>query len=204
MNRIIPYFSTFFLICAVLIPGVLWSDAYYVSPSGNDRNPGTLTEPWRSLSKANHEARPGDTIFIRAGIYHEDINPVRSGSAGDPIVFMGYPGEEAEIQGAGKRDDEAVVALGYPGSSSGWGSRAYVIIRDLVIATENARYGVAIYGSESEHIEIRNCRLIYRGQIPPRSQGILLGQARYTLIENNEIVNEWNLGIITTGTPRSR
>lgn len=43
---------------------------------------------------------PGDTVFVKAGIYRERVAPPRSGEAGKPIVFMGEPGQHVFIRGS--------------------------------------------------------------------------------------------------------
>ena len=43
--------------------------SYYVATDGSDNNPGTLEKPFASLMKAQESADPGDTVFIRGGIY---------------------------------------------------------------------------------------------------------------------------------------
>ncbi|MFC1765376.1 ankyrin repeat domain-containing protein, partial [Planctomycetota bacterium] len=47
----------------------LYINAYYVSPDGNDSNPGTIDNPFSSIQEAISVAGPGDTIFVRAGTY---------------------------------------------------------------------------------------------------------------------------------------
>lgn len=40
---------------------------YYVSPSGDDSNPGTIQSPWRTIQHAADSVNPGDTVQVRAG-----------------------------------------------------------------------------------------------------------------------------------------
>ena len=53
---------------------------YYVSPTGNDSNLGTLTDPFASITKAQASASSGDTVYLRGGTYknftiaNSDIN----------------------------------------------------------------------------------------------------------------------------------
>lgn len=42
---------------------------YYVSPSGNDKNPGTETQPWQTIQKAADTLVAGDTVYIKEGFY---------------------------------------------------------------------------------------------------------------------------------------
>lgn len=46
---------------------------YYVSLSGNDANPGTQQQPWRSIQKAADTALAGDTVFVHEGSYKEVV-----------------------------------------------------------------------------------------------------------------------------------
>ncbi len=46
---------------------------YYVSPSGLDSNPGTFTQPWRTISKAARTVKAGDVVYIRGGTYVEAV-----------------------------------------------------------------------------------------------------------------------------------
>ncbi len=77
---------------------------YYVSPAGNDANNGSLAAPWRTIQKAANVVNPGDTVYVRAGVYgpYNNGNDVavftRSGTASAPITFKNYPGEAPVIE----------------------------------------------------------------------------------------------------------
>ena len=60
---------------------------YYVSTSGSDSNPGTLTAPWRTVSHAASAAGAGATVLIEAGSYAEDVKLTVSGAPGSPITL---------------------------------------------------------------------------------------------------------------------
>ena len=75
--------------------------AFYVSLSGSDSNPGTITLPWRTIQHAADQALPGDTIYIRGGVYHEAVFTSNGGTEGNPIRFRAYPGEAPVIDGEG-------------------------------------------------------------------------------------------------------
>lgn len=73
---------------------------FYVSPSGDDANPGTEDLPWRSLSYAMERLSAGDLLNLRVGIYHEhDLRVGLRGTSGAPITIRSYPGERATIDG---------------------------------------------------------------------------------------------------------
>jgi len=79
---------------------IVGRDEYYVATDGNDNNPGTIEQPFRTVQKAADIAQPGDTIYIRTGTYRETIIPASSGNSFAPITFKAYPGEKAVISGA--------------------------------------------------------------------------------------------------------
>lgn len=72
---------------------------YYVSPSGNDLAtcPGTLAEPFRTITYASRRVVAGDTVHIRAGTYREVVRPQSSGTADAPITFKPYENEKVVI-----------------------------------------------------------------------------------------------------------
>jgi parallel beta-helix repeat protein len=61
---------------------------YYVSPQGNDSNPGTKESPFKTIQKAASAAYAGDVTLIQAGIYYEDVKPLRSGKPGKYITYQ--------------------------------------------------------------------------------------------------------------------
>jgi len=81
------------------LPVILKGKSYYVSITGNDNSPGTYIQPWRSFHKAAQIIGPGETLYIRGGIYHEQLIIEKSGFAGQPIRIMAYPGETPVIDG---------------------------------------------------------------------------------------------------------
>lgn len=107
----------YFIINLFLFPFVAHAGSFYVSPQGSDSNAGSLTQPWRTLSFAQSRLNPGDTLFLRGGIYSERVHFSRSGLAGSPITYEGFSGETAIIHSgspafltAGNNDWELVNA----------------------------------------------------------------------------------------------
>jgi alpha-L-arabinofuranosidase len=74
---------------------------YHVSINGDDKNDGSLSKPFRTISAAANAAMPGDVITVHAGVYREQITPPRGGnSEKEPIVYKSAKGEKVEIKGS--------------------------------------------------------------------------------------------------------
>jgi hypothetical protein len=76
---------------------------WYVSPDGLHNNPGTINAPM-SLAKALSEtspAAPGDTIWLRGGVYNGAFVSYLRGTPTSPIVVRQFPGERATIDSNG-------------------------------------------------------------------------------------------------------
>jgi hypothetical protein len=64
------------------------AQTFYVSPAGNDANPGTETAPWKTIGKAASMLAAGDTAVIMDGTYTEpEIVFRNSGTATRPITL---------------------------------------------------------------------------------------------------------------------
>src|SRR5262249_31201287 len=77
--------------------GPVAAGASYVSPSGSDSNPGTLSQPFRTVQQGLSVLAPGKTLYLGAGTYVEGIllfNPT-AGTADQRITIAGYPGDAA-------------------------------------------------------------------------------------------------------------
>jgi hypothetical protein len=91
---------------------------YYVSTTGSDSNGGSIASPFGSLQHAHDLAQPGDTIYLRGGVYRltEGINLTNDGTSSNPITVANYPGEAPVLDGSGMSSGD------YYGSNSagGW------------------------------------------------------------------------------------
>ncbi len=88
-------------------------NAFYVSPTGSDSNPGTLASPWQTIQHAANTAQAGDTVYVLAGVYNESVNIAVSGSAAaGPVTFESYPGQTAVVDGTGLTPSASATAQG--------------------------------------------------------------------------------------------
>ena len=119
------------------------SAEYYVANQAacNDSWEGTETKPWCTIQKAAIFADPGDTVYVKAGNYPENVLIETSGSvSGGYIEFRNY--------------DRDVVSLN-PGSFTAW-SKSHIILRGFKIKNPPPeRPGIEFSGNGS-YVEIRN------------------------------------------------
>lgn len=72
-----------------LIAGNSLGATYYVATTGNDSNPGTESNPWRTIQKAANTVAAGDTVLVQPGTYPENVQcTLASGTAVSPIIFQ--------------------------------------------------------------------------------------------------------------------
>lgn len=73
------------------------------SARGSDEAPGTQQAPWKTLAFALRQLEPGETLYLRGGVYYEQPSLGKSGTADAPITIRSFPGELAIIDG-GERE----------------------------------------------------------------------------------------------------
>jgi hypothetical protein len=152
---------TFYGTYAVLIllgPITAQGATYYVATTGNDSNPGALTQPFKSFKKGVSLLQPGDTLYIRGGLYTEQIDlqvPNKTGTPGYYITIAGYPGETVTIRFAD------TSSIGY-GPIKARGNRGYFIFENLILdgsaSLDTGRSGWAIRDG-NHHFILRNLEI---------------------------------------------
>src|SRR4030067_3797103 len=86
----------------IFFSSTLLATDYYVSPAGNNNTGnGTIGNPWQTIEFAINNIYPGDILYLRGGVYNEQVNSVRSGTANAYITISAYNNEDAFIDGTG-------------------------------------------------------------------------------------------------------
>ena len=95
--------SIFFLIIQLAASAKI----IYVAPNGNDKNNASIESPLATVQKAQSLVRPGDTVYLRGGVYHLSEAQIaktervyacvnyldKSGVPGKLISYINYPNE---------------------------------------------------------------------------------------------------------------
>jgi hypothetical protein len=114
-----------FIFALIFMPTMVWAREYHVSVKGNDSADGSVSSPFKTISKAALIAQPGDEIIVHAGTYREWINPARGGESDSKrIVYRAADGEKVEIKGSEvitgwKKEKEGVWKVIIPNSFFG-------------------------------------------------------------------------------------
>jgi len=139
-----------------LVTQLASGNTYYVATTGNDSNPGTLSQPWKTIQHAADSVQAGDTVYVRGGVYNKLVRIRGSGSSdGGFITFSNYPGEFPTVDGKN---------LNIPGGQ--WGlftieNQSYIVINGFEIRnyrtnrTADTPIGVYVFGSGS-NVQIVN------------------------------------------------
>jgi len=89
------------LAIAFLLLAPLAARDFHVSVNGDDKNDGSSTKPFRTISAAARAAQPGDVITVQGGTYRERVTPPRGGDSEERrIVYQAAPGETVIIKGS--------------------------------------------------------------------------------------------------------
>ena len=141
----IPQFKTcllpWLLIATLCSPSDALATDYFVRKTGSDGNAGTSAgTAWLTVDYATDNVAAGDTIYVGAGTYVEDVYPAISGTVGNPIKYI------ADTDGAQTGDAGDVIL------SSPAGLRAlYIFSRDYIEV-----YNFKISGGSSQVVYWRD------------------------------------------------
>lgn len=123
------------LLWLALLAGAASAREFHVSVNGDDKNDGSSSKPFRTISAAARLAQPGDVITVHAGTYRERVTPPRGGeSHAKRIVYQAAPGEKVIIKGSEvirnwKRFQGSVWKVTLPNSFFG----SYNPYKDLIV-----------------------------------------------------------------------
>jgi hypothetical protein len=85
----------------------LISGAFFVSPTGNDLNPGTVTSPFLTINKGLTAIGTNGLLYLRGGTYAQSakLSLNRIGTTNQAIRMWAYPGEVPVIDATGNGSD---------------------------------------------------------------------------------------------------
>jgi hypothetical protein len=96
------------LMMALSLAGIVRGTDYFISPSGDDLNPGTTpSRSWRTVDKVNGtDFRPGDRILFEAGQTFEgslSLDARDAGTPADPVTIGSFGDGRAVVRSGSKK-----------------------------------------------------------------------------------------------------
>lgn len=112
---------------------------FYVSPTGNNADDGTIDHPWQTVQFGIDHLFAGDTLFIMDGVYHEKLSWTQGGAPGFYMTVMAF-GSGAIIDGTGAGSANALIAIS---------NQSYIRIQGLELRNniQNDAQGIAVNGN---------------------------------------------------------
>jgi hypothetical protein len=90
--------------------------AVYVSPAGSDSNPGTVDQPFKSVSKGLTAIGSNGTVWLRGGVYllgSSKLSLNKTGQANSPIKLWSFPGETPILDCTSNTSDGVSISGSY-------------------------------------------------------------------------------------------
>jgi parallel beta-helix repeat protein len=73
---------------------------YYVATTGNDTNPGTISQPFKTIQHGIDAMSGGDTVYIRGGVYNQPVKfSYKTNTSGLYLTLSSYNNEAVIIDG---------------------------------------------------------------------------------------------------------
>ena len=212
---------------ALAIASMAGAGEFYVSPNGSPDASGGIDQPWdlaTALAQPS-SVRPGDTIWLRGGVYSGAFVAKVNGTPEAPIRVRQYAGERATIDGALVVAGSYAWYWGFEVMSSDpnrvsqqTGSSPSDITRGGVSTEQSARtgdglkfidlvlhdlFGVGLW-KEATNIEVSGSLIYYNGwNAPDRGHGhglYVQNRNGRTRLEGNVIFENFCNGIQVYGT----
>ena len=123
---------------ALLTVGVLMG-TFAASPAAADQK---IVTAGQRIQNSLTQAQPGDTVFVREGVYKETLEFERDGRADAPIVLMAWPGEKPIVEAS-----ETMLTL----------NRSYTVVDGLIFDHLNGNSDAMDFsGRELDGVDLRD------------------------------------------------
>jgi hypothetical protein len=151
---------------------------WYVATTGSDANPGTLDAPFRTITKGVSMVGPGETVWVREGIYRESfVGNIPGGTSwSERVKLAAHPGETVTIQ----PDLGADFVCRFDSADD-----RYIVIDGFIIDAVNVSYEavkITYSNGAAHHIRIKNSEVM-----DSPANGIT--RSRRHIPKHNEFIN---------------
>ncbi len=181
---------------------------YYVTSDGTPGGSGSGDDPWdlaTALAGAGGRIQPGDTVWLRRGVYRGFFRASMNGTPAEHVVFRQYPGERATIDGGLRGDGSYLTFWGFEimqsnptaagdrvlSANTVGGRFVNLILHDAGIS------GVSLAADKGEGVELYGCLVYNNGTHENIDHGIYAHNATAgtKFITDNVFFNNYARGI---------
>ncbi|MBC7722315.1 MAG: hypothetical protein H7068_09845, partial [Pedobacter sp.] len=159
--------SSFVLGLIIVFSTPIYAAVYYVATTGSNTNSGTINQPFTTIQKAQKFVKPGDTVYIRGGLYTMQNEVIarqeklweyvtfldKSGTVSKRINYWAYPNEKPVFDYSNiKSSEHRIIAFFVSGS--------WLHIKGLEVT--GVQVGIKTH-TQSECFENQGSNNIYEG-----------------------------------------
>ena len=154
-------FASLFTFAFSITATSLYAENFFVSPTGDDANPGTYSEPFQTVSEGALALAPGDCLFVLPGTYRDEGNIfLRFVSPAPDFEFLpivGSPDALTRVIGVSHKGKKPIIF----GNIDVRGSYIRITNLELRGDREKLEPGIGVY--ESHNIVIKDCSIYNHG-----------------------------------------
>ena len=164
------------------------------APGAADTNAGTEEKPFKTIRQAASVVRPGDTVLVMEGKYHERVTIRNSGEEGRPITLRGLPRRSAvvggfDLEGSYLRVEGFEITADKPAVAVQLGgSHCEVLdnyVHDMMVGVAGTVGTPSADGKTRDYSAVAHNRIAYN-KVYHSQYGFVLGGNDW-LVENNEV-----------------
>lgn len=135
------------LVASLFLISLSTASTYYVATTGSNTASGSITQPFATIQKAQEIVLPGDTVFIREGVF-KPVNP-------------DFPDAGISLHKSGGSDSKRIHYWAYPGE------KPVFDFSSLKIRNGDYTHGIVVTGSwlHLKGLEIRNVPMTTRSNV---------------------------------------
>ncbi|MCK4532274.1 carboxypeptidase regulatory-like domain-containing protein [bacterium] len=179
------FLISFVIYFMLLFVNILNATTYYVKRDGNNSDTGlSLDHAWATIQHAANIMVAGDTCKVQSGTYNEQVKPINSGTADNPITFLGEG--MPTVTHTSLWEDNGVFYI----------DKDNITITGFNISAYTCTGVYAAYNSYAEGLTISNNYIQTDG-----ARGIYFhsNAGSHSIIYNNEIHTTYKEGIAAAG-----
>ena len=100
MSKIAKFLPAAVLVSLICLACPVQAKDYFVEQKNavaDDKNPGTEAKPFKTIQPAVDAAKPGDTVYVKTGLYQDPVNIRTSGTPNSPATLTAWKDDRVVV-----------------------------------------------------------------------------------------------------------